>query len=213
MNIVAYKTKTDLEKAIKWLTRRDPLLREVYKTYGMPDMRKLDTGFKGLVRLLISQQLSTAAAATIQARFVDLIGGEVTPEAYIALDDKDINKCGLSRPKMRYMRTLAESCLAGEINFTQLHRRSDEEIYEELTSLLGIGAWTAECYLLFALRRADIFPAGDLALQEAYRVLYKKRTRPDPDQLMKYAQGWRPYRGAAARLLWLYYNEYKQVKK
>ncbi len=211
MDIVAYKTNADLEKAIKILARRDPVLRQVYKTYGLPAMRRQRHGFAGLVRLFISQQVSTAAARAIQGRFVDLIG-DVTPAAYLSLDDEALAACGLSRPKRRYLKALAQVCLTGGLDFKRLHRRRDDEIRTELTALLGIGAWTAECYLLFCLQRADIFPAGDLALQEGYKILYNKRQRPDEAQLVKYAEDWKPYRGAAARLLWRFYNGYKQAE-
>lgn len=212
MAILTYKSKADLEKALRILAARDGVLKTAYQKYGVPPMRRSKTGFQGLARLLISQQVSTAAARAIQARFDETLK-DVTPQNFLLQSDAKIAKCGISTPKRRYLRALAQTILAGDLKFTSLHRQEDAIVHAQLTALIGIGAWTADCYLLFCLQRTNVFPSGDLALQAGYQMLYAKRTRPDAAQLMRYAQVWHPHRGAAARLLWLYYNGEKTAEK
>ena len=172
-------------------------------------MRRQPSGFAGLVRILIGQQVSVAAANAIQGR-VDALLPETTPQAWLALDDAALAACGVSAPKRRYLSGLAETVVEKRLVFAALHRAENEAAHEMLTALTGIGPWTADCYLLFNMRRADCFPAGDLALQEGYRLLYRKNTRPDAAQLTALAQDWSPLRGAAARLLWVYYGQQRQ---
>ncbi len=200
-----YKNKADLRRAVEWLAGRDKRLAHTYERHGLPDLRARPDGFSGLVRLLISQQVSTAAAAAIQAKFDQQVPS-AEPHAILSLSAEELAACGISRPKQRYLRILAEALESGDLDLKALHRADNTEIYNALTALTGIGPWTAECYLLFSLRRRDVFPAGDLALQQAYKMLYRKRQRPDAKQLAKLAKIWSPHRGAAARLLWHYYN-------
>lgn len=204
-----FKTQADLDYACRQLAAQDAQLAHVYETYGAPPMRQQPTGFEGLVRILIAQQVSTAAASAIQKRVDDKLP-TMTPENWLALDDDALAACGVSRPKRRYLAGLATAVLEGRLQFARLHRADNAAAHEMLTALLGIGPWTADCYLLFNLLRADCFPAGDLALQEGYRMLYRKNTRPDAAQLTKLAEDWSPFRGAAARLLWVYYGQQRQ---
>ena len=134
----------------------------------------------------------------------------MTPQAWLAADDATLAACGVSAPKRRYLSGLAQAVLDGHLLFSALHRAENDAAHKMLTALTGIGPWTADCYLLFNMRRADCFPAGDLALQEGYRLLYRKNTRPDAAQLTALAQDWSPLRGAAARLLWVYYGQQRQ---
>lgn len=200
-----YKNSKDLTTALEILAAKDKKLAAAFEEYGTPPLRKRSGGFPGLARLLISQQVSTAAAATIHRRFEALIG-EVRPENLLALSDAALSGCGLSRPKQRYLRILAEAILSEGLDLPKLHKADNETIYKTLIKLTGIGPWTAECYLLFMLRRADMFPAGDLALQQGVRMLYGLDERPDAEMLSAFAMRWSPHRGAAARLLWTYYN-------
>ncbi len=201
-----YKNKSDLRQSVEWLAERDKKLAEIYATYGLPDLRKLPNGFAGLVRLLISQQVSTAAARAIQAKFDNHVQ-DIEPHNVLAMNGEDFAACGISRPKQNYILGLAEAVASGELDLPTLHRADDGHIYNTLTAIKGIGPWTASCYLMFALRRCDVFASGDLALQAAYKLLYRKKQRPDAAQLDRLAKKWIPHRGAAARLLWLYYNE------
>ena len=127
-------------------------------------------------------------------------------ENLLALDEATLSGVGISRPKQRYLRILAESVLNGELNIAKLNRADNETVYQTLVAITGIGPWTAECYLLFVLRRADMFPAGDLALQHGVRMMYGLDDKPSAEALADFAQRWQPYRGAAARLLWSFYN-------
>jgi DNA-3-methyladenine glycosylase II len=200
-----YKNSNDLTTALEALAAKDKKLAAAFEEYGTPPLRKRRAGFAGLAQLLISQQVSTAAAATIHQRFETLIG-EVRPENLLALSDAELSGCGLSRPKQRYLRILAEAIISGALDLPKLHKADNETIYKALVALTGIGPWTAECYLLFILRRADMFPAGDLALQQGVRIMYGLDAKPGAETLRAFAARWAPYRGAAARLLWTYYN-------
>ena len=204
-----FNTNADLDYACRQLAAQDARLADVYETYGVPPMRRAPTGFEGLVRILIAQQVSTAAATAIQSR-VDAQVPDMTPQAWLAADDATLAACGVSAPKRRYLSGLAQAVLDGHLLFSALHRAENDAAHEMLTALTGIGPWTADCYLLFNMRRADCFPAGDLALQEGYRLLYRQNTRPDAAQLTALAQDWSPLRGAAARLLWVYYGQQRQ---
>ncbi len=200
-----YQSQKQLTAALHILTQKDNKLAVAFAEYGTPDLRRMPDGFAGLARLLISQQVSTAAAAAIQARFETQIG-EVTPLAYLSLDEDAVAACGISRPKRTYLRGVAEAAVNDQLDFAALRKADSDTVYRTLTALKGIGPWTAQCYLLFSLRRADMFPSGDLALQEAVKMLYRKKIRPDAQKLTAFAERWRPHRGAAARLLWSYYN-------
>lgn len=200
-----YKSEADLTAALQQLADSDAVLAAAFAEYGTPPLRKQLRGFAGLARLLISQQVSTAAAAAIQAKFEAAIG-TVTAENFLALSGADLAACGISRPKQAYLRGLAEAAADGSLDFKKLDRAADAAVYETLTALKGIGPWTAQCYLLFSLRRPDMFPAGDLALQEGVKMLYGLAARPSAADLAEFAGRWQPHRGAAARLIWQFYN-------
>jgi len=206
-----YKTKKQLQAALDLLAQNDRHLAAAYEAYGTPPLRARPDGFEGLARLLISQQVSTAAASAIQARF-DAAIGEINAVNLLAMDDETLGACGISSPKQRYLRGLAEAVVSDGLDLPALRRADNATVYETLVALKGIGPWTAECYLLFSLRRADIFPSDDLALQHAVRLLYGLNERPDAAALTDFAMCWQGHRGAAARLLWLYYNG-EQAKK
>lgn len=200
-----YKTTAQLQAALEALSAEDARLAHAFEKYGTPPLRPAKQGFGGLVGLLISQQVSTKAGEAIQARF-DTQFPDTDPVEVLAASDATLAACGLSRPKQRYIRNLAQAISDGQLDVQALRRASDDDVFSQLTGLLGIGPWTADCYLLFALRRCDRFPAGDLALQEGYRLLYGLNSRPDAAQLAQWAERWQPHRAAAARLLWRYYN-------
>lgn len=200
-----YKNEKDLTTALTLLSEKDKPLAAAFQKYGTPPLRKKISGFPGLAQLLVSQQVSTAAAATIFSRFEEAMG-DLVPQNLLALDEATLSGVGLSRPKQRYLRILAESILSGELDLKKLDRADNETVYQTLVAITGIGPWTAQCYLLFVLRRADMFPAGDLALQHGVRIMYGMDDKPSAEALADFAQRWQPYRGAAARLLWSFYN-------
>ncbi len=204
-----YKTKKHLTEALEILSKDDKKLAAAFAKYGTPPLRKTPDGFTGLARLLIGQQVSTAAATAILGRFKEAMGsgeGDMRPENMLALSDEALAACGISRPKQRYLRGIAQTIVSDGLDLVALRKADDAVIYDTLIAMKGVGPWTAQCYLLFALGRADMFPAGDLALQHGVRLMYGLDEKPSADELDAFAMRWQPYRGAAARLLWTFYN-------
>ena len=198
-------TAEDMARARRVLMRRDPVLAPLIRKYGACGIK---TGreteiFCGLVEAIVSQQLSTRAAATIYARIRALLpNGEPTPDALQRLPDAALRGAGLSRQKLGYMRDLSLKALDGTINSAGLLDMSDEAIVSELTKIKGIGRWTVEMLLIFRLTRADVFPAGDLGIVKAVQKAYNLRRTPDVKRLQAIAERWRPYRSVASWYLW-----------
>ncbi|WP_092858809.1 DNA-3-methyladenine glycosylase family protein [Albimonas pacifica] len=186
-----------------WLAAREPRFAQALELCGPPPLRRRADGFEALLSAIVSQQVSVASAAGIWARVQ--AAGAVTPEAVRGLDDDALRALGLSRPKVRYARALAES----GFDFEALRTMPDEAAIAALDALPGIGRWTAEVYLLTSLGRADVFAPGDLALQEAARLLFGLEARPAEKDFAAMARAWSPWRGVAARLLWAYYRAMK----
>ena len=182
-----------------WLAAHAPACARARAEMGPWPDRLRDGGFPALVQAIVSQQVSVASAKAIGAR-VEAAGFHM-PDAVLRATEEDLRGVGLSRPKARYLRALAEA----EIDFEALEAAPSEEVVGTLVAVPGIGRWTAEIYALFSLGRADVFPAGDLALQEAARMLYGLEARPSERELREMAEGWRPWRGVAARGLWAWY--------
>ncbi|QDL92648.1 DNA-3-methyladenine glycosylase 2 family protein [Paroceanicella profunda] len=198
------ETDADVAEGAAWLARRDPRLAAVLARTGPLPLRRRADGFEALLNAIVGQQISTAAAAGIWSRLGT--AGALTLEGIAALDDAALLGCGLSRPKLRYIRALADSGFA----FEALRGMSDAEVVAALVSLKGIGRWTAEVYAMFSLGRADVFAAGDLALQESARLAFGLDARPGERALREMAQEWSPWRAVAARALWAYYRVAKQ---
>lgn len=163
-------------------------------------LRRRADGYPALLSAIVSQQISTAAAAGIWAR-VQAAGAD-DPARLLSMDDEALRGCGLSRPKIRYARGLA----AAGIDWTALREAPDEEVYATLTALPGIGRWTAEMYMMFSLGRRDVFAPDDLALQESARLLFDLPERPKPKPFAEMAEPWSPWRAVAARALWAWYR-------
>lgn len=190
----------DLQEGAAHLARVCPVWARVLPELEPLPLRRWDEGFGALRDAIVSQQISVQAAAAILARMAQ---AGVADEAGIrAADDDALRAAGLSRPKARYLRGIAQ---AG-VDWPALRDLSDEVAIQTLTALPGIGRWTAEIYLKFALGRADVFAAGDLALAESARLLYDLPERPRPAALIALAEPWRPWRAVAARALWAYYR-------
>lgn len=194
-----------LRPALEALAAADIDMARAYESCGLPPARRAEPGFPGLFRMIAAQQVSAGAARAILAR-VDEALGEVTPAAVAEAREDELRAAGLSRQKIVYAKSMAEAALAGRIDFEGLDGLPDRQVIEQLTQLKGIGRWTAEIYLLFALDRPDVFPAGDLALQVAAQRLKGLRKRPNEKYLRRIAAKWRPYRGPAARFLWHIYR-------
>jgi DNA-3-methyladenine glycosylase II len=183
-----------------WLGLCDPRFARALAEVGPLPLRRREGGFAALFDAIVSQQVSVASANAIWAR---LAAAGLTEAAGVAeASDEALRACGLSRQKIRYGRALAQ---AG-IDFEALPLLPTDQVIETLVAVPGIGRWTAEIYAMFSLGRADVFAPGDLALQEAARVLFGLEARPTERQLRAMADAWSPWRAVAARLLWAYYR-------
>lgn len=197
-------TAASIEAARLWLAERDPVLARAHAAVPPFDWRERPAGFAGLVQLITEQQVSVASAQAIWARVAAGLG-EVTPQAVLAHDVAGLKAFGLSAPKARYALGIASAHVDATVDLSALAALDDEAAITALVSLKGIGRWTAEVYLLFCEGRLDAFPAGDVALQEAVRVLEGAQARLSEKALYARAAQWRPYRGVATHMLWDYY--------
>jgi DNA-3-methyladenine glycosylase II len=194
-----------LRPALEALAARDPDIARHYAHCGLPPLRRRPVGFAGLAQIIAAQQVSAASANAIIGRLEAALR-PATAEGFLELDEAALKSIGLSRPKMRYCRALAEDILAGRIDLEGLDGLDDEAAIEHLTRAKGIGVWSAEVYLLFALRRPDVWPAGDLAVQVAVQRVKGLEARPNDAEMRELAEPWRPHRSAAARFLWHLYR-------
>jgi DNA-3-methyladenine glycosylase II len=183
-----------------WLCRHEPRFAEALPLVGVLPLRREEDGFAALLRAIVGQQVSVASARAIWGRLEGL--GLTEAAAMAAASDEDLRAAGLSRQKARYGRALAQ---AG-IDFNALRGVPDADVMKALVAVPGIGVWTAEIYAMFALGRADVFASGDLALQEATRMLFGLEARPTDKALRAMAEDWSPWRSVAARILWAYYR-------
>jgi DNA-3-methyladenine glycosylase II len=181
-------------------------MRGAMRQYGNPRSRKRDPGFATLVRIIVDQQVSVQAGAAIWAR-LELTAGEVTPEKVTSLGENGLRGAGLSGAKARYVLGIARAIMVGELDLIRLGRCREETVLRELTKLKGIGRWTAEIYMMFALGRPDILPVGDIALQAATGRLLGLEQRPGPADLEDIGERWRPYRSVASVMLWHFYKK------
>jgi DNA-3-methyladenine glycosylase II len=188
----------------EWLAARDPAFARALPLVGELPLRREADGFAALLRAIVGQQVSVASARAIWARLE--AAGLTEAAAMAGAGDDDLRAAGLSRQKARYGRALAQ---AG-IDFNGLRGLPDVEVVRTLTAVPGIGVWTAEIYAMFALGRADVFAPGDLALQEAARMLYGLEKRPTDKALRGMSEAWSPWRSVAARILWAYYRVAKE---
>jgi DNA-3-methyladenine glycosylase II len=187
----------------------EPRFGVVSRLAGEVPLRRIDPGFKGLFWIVTGQQISTAAARAIFARSEAALGA-ITVEHVAGIDDAVLKAAGQSGAKIRTLRAISAAVLAGEVVLDSLAAMEAEAAIAHLVAVKGIGRWTAEVYLLFALGHPDVFPAGDLALREGARVGFTLPERPAEKALAAMAQSWRPHRSAAARLLWAYYGAVKR---
>lgn len=191
------------------LAELDPALAHAHAVTPAFDWRLRDGGFGGLLRLLVEQQVSTASAAAIWRR-VETGLGEIAPGRVLAWEVEDLRGLGLSLPKARHARAIAAACADGRLDFAALRRSSDAEAVAALTAVKGVGRWTAQIYLMFCEGRPDVFPGGDVALQEAVRWADRAARRPTEREACVRAERWRPYRSVAAHLLWRWYGGVKR---
>lgn len=200
MSIDTLDTSAELKTHIQALIQIEPRFAPVYEQVGVPSLRRNEGGFAALLRAIVGQQLSVAAASSIWKRLVD--ADLVTPKTLMQADDERLKSQGLSRQKIRYVRSLVEH----DIDYPALEAMSDSEVIDTLTAVVGIGRWTAEMYLLFSLGRADVLAVDDLAIRVAAMALLELPERPTPKQLKVATLPWSPYLSAASLLLWAHYG-------
>lgn len=203
------QSDADLDAGMTALIARDPRLATLLAKSGMPKLRRRPAGFPGLAAIICSQQLSTASAAAIWGR----LAGAFDPFHHDSVRQARAGKLarlGLSKPKIKTLKAIGAAIAKGKIDLDAVGGMGADDAHAALVALHGIGPWTADIYLLFCLGHADAWPAGDLALQEATRIAFGLRRRPNAKDMVTFAEQWRPWRGVAAHLLWNYYRVVKQ---
>src|ERR1700756_832493 len=193
--------ETAFAQGVQFLASQDEHLAAVLKTYGPPPLWVREPGFPTLVNIVLEQQVSLASARAAFGR-LKVAGNPLTPRRFLKITDVELLRIGFSRQKTLYTRRLAESLAYRYFNLRDLHELHDDSARKMLVTFKGIGRWTADIYLLSALRRPDIWPTGDLALATAVQEVKRLGSRPSPERLEKLSQPWRPYRAVAARLFW-----------
>ena len=194
----------DYAAACRTLSRRDPVMGALVRRHGPCGLSQAqhDDPFRALVHAIISQQLSSKAAATIERRFDALFDGRPTPAGIGAESDERLRAAGLSGQKLRYIRDLCTHVGSGSLRLEALEELPDAEVVAALTQVKGIGRWTAEMFLIFRLHRPDVLPVGDLGIVNAVKRAYGLRKVPTPDRLTRIGEPWRPYRSVACWYLW-----------
>ncbi len=199
-------TPSEYERARRLLMRRDPILGAAIKRIGSCGLaqRQPKDHLTALVGAIVSQQLSTKAAATIFGRFLALVpAGPTLTAAHIeAMSAADLRSVGLSGQKVGYLRDLSARIGDGRLQLDELDALPDEAVIERLVSVKGFGRWTAEMFLMFRLHRPDVLPVGDLGIVNAIRTVYRLRHRPSPKRILAIGEAWRPYRSVACWYLW-----------
>lgn len=203
MRIIA--CDADIQEAIAELGGKDPRLLPLIEAAGPLPLRRHQPGFSGLCNIIVSQQLSVASANAIWAK-TNRVLGAVSPATILGADDATLRAGGLSAPKIRTLRAIAQAVDSKALPVDTLHEMPALEAQEHLVAVKGIGPWTAEIYLMFYAGHADVFAPGDLALQEAVKLGFALPDRPNARQLAAIAEVWSPWRAVAARLLWAYYR-------
>ena len=199
------RTTESLKISLEALAKREKAFAEVLDTHGHPEPRHSEPGVETLLRTIVGQQVSVAAARSMWNKLVAKLGQPVDLQMLLDSSDEELREAGLSRQKAGYARSLAGLVLSGELDLAHLPE-DDEEAIAHLVKIKGIGRWSAEIYLLFAEGRGDVWPAGDLAVQIQIGKLLGLDGKPTEKQLRELAESWRPHRGAAAVLAWHSYN-------
>ena len=199
-------TRDIIKHGLDELAARDSDVDYVIRQIGYPPPQERPPGFAALVNIIAGQQVSSAAATAIRDR-LDTVVNPMAPEKILALDNEVLRATGLSGRKIEYVKGLAEQVCNGQLDLDCLAEKSDADVVKVLTSVRGLGRWSAEMYLLFSLKRTDIWPAEDLAISESLRELKSLNVRPDREQSEFLVEHWRPWRGVAALLLWYYYSQ------
>ena len=202
----------DLAQALKELGNRQAAFIELVELVGIPALRGAEPGYRGLIRIVVDQMISLKAAQAIWNRMEENLG-PLEPENLIHRRESTLRKAGLSGGKIRAIQAITKAVRDGSLDLEALGSLDNDAVMAKLTALPGVGPWTAEIYLLFCLGRADIWPAGDVALQHAVHHALRLNARPDAGQMRQLAEAWRPFRGAAALILWNYYRHLRGIPR
>jgi DNA-3-methyladenine glycosylase II len=193
------------------LTSKDKHLRSVVKQYGYPPAWTRTASFQTLIHIILEQQVSLASARAALNRLKEKLG-TITAKKLLALSDEELRACYFSRQKTVYARCLAQAIVSNQINLKKLSILEDAEVRKQLKTIKGIGDWTVDVYLLFALQRTDVFPLGDLAMISALKEVKQLPKETKQEELLKLSEPWQPYRSIAAMLLWHYYIQKRGIK-
>jgi DNA-3-methyladenine glycosylase II len=193
------------------LSRKDPDLKFILKNYGFPPVWTRTNSFATLIHIILEQQVSLASARAAFYKLNEKIG-TITPQKVVTLSDAELRACYFSRQKTMYARHLAEAFISKQINLTKYSLLDDETIRIQLKQIKGIGDWTVDVYLLFALQRTNVFPTGDLAMMNALKEIKKLPGDTSKEKIIKLSANWHPYRSIATMLFWHYYIQKKGIK-
>ena len=200
---MAYQlASADIAHALDALASDHERIARALAQVGYPEERRRDHSFATLARIIVGQQVSVAAAASITRKLVDTLGGDLTAASVLNSPEKDLRGAGLSRQKVSYMQSLATAEASGQLSLTTLPTLSDDDATAAITAIKGFGEWSAHMYLMFSLGRPDIWPVGDLAVREGFKRIQGLEDRPTAAQLKPLGEPYRPYRSALAMLCW-----------
>ena len=200
---MAYQlASADIAHALDALASDHDRVARALAQVGYPEERRRDHSFATLARIIVGQQVSVAAAASITRKLVDTLGGDLTAASVLNCPEEDLRGAGLSRQKVSYMQSLATAEASGQLSLTTLPTLSDDDATAAITAIKGFGEWSAHMYLMFSLGRPDIWPVGDLAVREGFKRIQGLEDRPTAAQLKPLGEPYRPYRSALAMLCW-----------
>ena len=204
-------TKGNFHSLCDKLAKKDKHLRSILHEYGYPPMWTRTASFQTLVHIILEQQVSLASARAALNKLIEKLG-TITPGKFVVLSDEELRACYFSRQKTVYARSLAQAIISKQINLKKLSTLEDAEIRQQLKTIKGIGDWTVDVYLLFALQRTDVFPLGDLAMVNALKGVKNLPKETSQEKLLVLAESWRPYCSISTMLLWHYYIQKKGIK-
>ncbi len=202
-----FNTAQEVERALHNIAKRDAAVGAALAHYGQPPFWQREPGFASLAQIILEQQVSLASAQAVLSRVQmacreNNLAIEMIPQAVLALNAEGLGRAGVTRPKQRALLALAAACEEGALDLNAVSLMDDERAHQSLIAITGIGPWTANVYLIFALKRANAWPDHDVAVHEAMRRMDDLNERPTTGQALERAQAWQPYRAAVARLLW-----------
>ena len=190
-----------MQHQIKPFAESNSVFNDIIRQYGVPTVTVRRFGFASMVHLILEQQVSIASAQACMDKLV-LYLGEITPQNILKTTDEDLKKCGISRQKAHYIKNLSEKIISNEFSFEKLQQLPEEEVYQNLISLKGVGRWTAEVFMLFCMQKTNVFPVGDIAIQHTMRELFNCQTI---EEMEIFSEIWKPNKSLATFLLWHHY--------